>query len=132
MGEMADYYIDRMFDACEEYSEFDWGTPFKTHKKKKPHCKYCKKHGLHWVQLSIGWRLHEHDGTMHECVKHPSKVIKPVYDANELLKRCLKYLPDHLDDCPKLSQYNNPPCNCRNEKDKILRNIIESYLGETK
>lgn len=31
-------------------------------------CKYCAEAGLRWKQLSSGWRLHDANGALHECL----------------------------------------------------------------
>jgi hypothetical protein len=50
------------------------------HIKPPPHCKYCGKDGLVWVQTPDGkWRLRERDGLLHVC--KPIKQREDKYDC---------------------------------------------------
>lgn len=61
MGDMADYYDDRM-DDMEMGSDSD------------VQCRFCHSFGFHWKQLPNGsWRLHSNTtNKLHTCQQHPS------------------------------------------------------------
>lgn len=65
MGEMADFYIDRMMDAFPSWSPV--GTL-----REPTRCKHCGATGLKWFQTERGWRLvAELDHTqVHSCEQY--------------------------------------------------------------
>ena len=71
MGDMADYYLDLMWD--DPYGEEEDGDgPPQTTKA----CRCCGKGGLHWINVGK-WRLAELDGKVHVCPVAPlPQVIK--------------------------------------------------------
>jgi hypothetical protein len=63
MGEMADYYIEQIYDH-----DVFWETP-----AQNLMCKYCHKWNFHWAQTpEKKWRLHTISGKIHKCTSHPS------------------------------------------------------------
>lgn len=60
MGEMADFYIDQMFDAYPTWSLF--GTSGRRPKNPwSATCKHCGVTGLKWRAEANGWRLYENE-----------------------------------------------------------------------
>ena len=55
--------------------------------RKEMQCKYCEAGGLHWAQLSEGWRLVESDETIHRCGKltKSNSIEEPKESHNEFV-----------------------------------------------
>lgn len=74
MGEMADYYLDMMFDRewDEESGDLvdDCGMRLDTVKTKS--CRYCGKKNLTWGQVNGKWRLFD-GATLHSCTPKPTE-----------------------------------------------------------
>jgi hypothetical protein len=56
MGDMADFFLDRLHDEEDDY----YGTE----------CRYCGVECLEWHEENGKWILREANGTRHKCKKH--------------------------------------------------------------
>jgi hypothetical protein len=64
MGDMADFFIDRLYD------EWDWGDgDWDEYTPRMKTCRYCGVEGLYWSNVMIQgkWRLVDSEGALHVC-----------------------------------------------------------------
>jgi len=81
MGDMADYFIDLgiqqkldadlyydgSIDGSDECSEsYHFKKTIKT-------CTRCGTNNLHWQNTKYGWRLHNINGEIHNCIRDPKE-----------------------------------------------------------